>query len=378
LGRDFMVVASKANILYIAHDTGLIGGAERQLLELLKGINRDRFGAYLACIEEGGPVAQRAAAMEVPVYSIPRKWRWDLGVAWKMRNLIKQHGIALVHAYLGLPGFYGALAGRLTGAKVITTIRIAGTRKHVSETTERLGFLISDRIISNSVAGVEYYFKRFPGRGKTQIIYNGYSLSEFGLGPCRSRQDLGLPENVKIIGHVANLTFLKDYPTFLRALTGVFHEESDSIAVIVGDGAKRSEYEHLAKDLGIWERILFMGHRSDVLDLVRVFDVCVLASHPDYSEGLSNSIAEYMGLAKPVVATAVGGNSELIKDGITGFLCRPGDPEDLADKILTLIREEDLRESMGKNGRRFFEENLTLERMVSQTEQVYEDLLARR
>ena len=373
-----MRASSQVNILYVAHDTGLIGGAERQLLELLKGLNRERFNPHLVCLEKGGPVAGRAQTMGVAVDHLTRTWRWDLSVVWKLRALIRARRIALVHAYLGLPGFYGAIAAKLAGVKVIATIRIAGPRKQTSESSERLGFLISDRIISNSRAGVEYYFRRFPGRGKTQIIYNGYSLPEFDLAPGRSRRELGLPDGAQLIGHVANLTMLKDYPTFLRALATVFSEEDQASAVIVGDGAKREEYEQLAKDLEIGSRTFFLGHRSDVLDLIRVFDVCVLASHSDYSEGLSNSIAEYMGMAKPVVATDIGGNSELVEDGVTGFLSPPGDPAALASKILTLLRREDLRASMGKSGRRFFEANLTLERMVNQTEQVYEDLLAGR
>jgi glycosyltransferase involved in cell wall biosynthesis len=370
------MIVRKTGILYIAHDTGLIGGAERQLLELLKGIDRDRFDPYLVCLERGGPVAERAKKLGIGVSRITRRWRWDLGVAWKIRTFIRHRGISIVHAYLGLPGFYGALGGRLAAVKVICTIRIAGPRKRSGQVSERIGFLISNRIISNSKAGVEYYFRRFPGKSKTQVIYNGYDLAEFRLCTTRSRRDLGLPEKMKIVGHVANLTFLKDYPTFLRALATVFSEEEDSMGIIVGDGAKRGEYEKLATDLGISERTMFLGHRSDVLDLVRTSDVCALASHADYSEGLSNSIAEYMGLAKPVVATAVGGNAELVKDGGTGFLSPPGDPEALARKIVTLLRDQDLRTRMGLKGRAFFEENLTLDRMVSQTERVYDELQA--
>jgi glycosyltransferase involved in cell wall biosynthesis len=363
------------SILYVAHDTGFIGGAERQLLELLRGMDRDLFTPHLVCLEEGGLVAERAAELNVPVHHVKRKWRWDLGVAGRVRSIIRRNSVDIVHAYLGLPGFYGAVAGKLARVKVITTIRIAGPRKRLSDLSERFAFLISDRIISNSKAGAEYYFRRFPGKGKTEIIYNGYDLSDFDTAKIRSRADLGLPEEDLLIGHVANLTFLKDYPTFLRALAAVFGRVGHSRAVIVGDGAKRAEYEALAKSLGIWDRTLFLGHRRDVLDLVTNLDVCVLASHPAFSEGLSNSIAEYMGLAKPVVATAVGGNRELVSDGITGFLSPAGDAEALAERIITLCKDEDLRKSMGRRGREFFRANLTLERMVRETQRVYRELV---
>jgi glycosyltransferase involved in cell wall biosynthesis len=330
----------------------------------------------LVCLEEGGPVAKGARALDVPVYTIARSWRWDLGVIPRLRQVIRQHKVAVVHAYLGLPGFYGALAGKLSGSKVITTIRIAGPRRRISDASERFAFLISDTIISNSKAGADFYFKRFPGRHKTVVIYNGYNLSDFDRAVAPSRADLGLPERGDLIGHVANLSCYKDYPTFLKAMAVVFGRRPGSSCIIVGDGNRRTEYEAIAAELDIDDRTMFLGHRRDVLDLVGHFDVCVLASHPDYSEGLSNSIAEYMGLAKPVVATAVGGNPELVRDGETGLLSPAGEPGPLAEKIITLLENGDLRRSMGREGRKFFEEHLTLERMVQETQQVYDRLLA--
>lgn len=369
--------AGRAAILFVAHDAGYIGGAERQLLELFKGLDRTRFDPVLVCLEAGGPVAKRASEMGVPVHHLRRAWRWDLSVAWRLRSLIKREGVAIVHAYLGLPGFYGAVAAKLARARVIATIRIAGPRKHIADTSERLAFLMADCIISNSKAGADYYFRHFPGRGKTKIIYNGYVMEDFARAGRKSRRDLGLPEGCDLIGHVANLTFLKDYPTFLRALAIVFHEAGDAKAIIVGGGDKQSDYQALARDLGIADRVLFLGARSDVLDLVSHFDVCVLASHGEYSEGLSNSVAEYMGLAKPVIATSVGGNRELVEDGVTGFLTPPGKPEPMAARILELLGLPDRRRDMGARGRQFFEDNLTLEKMVTETQKVYQDLLAK-
>jgi glycosyltransferase involved in cell wall biosynthesis len=372
-----MAELPKSSILFVAHDTGLIGGAERQLIELLKGLDRGRFSPSLVCLEPGGPVARAAAEIEVPVTVTPRKWRWDFGVITRLNGIVRREDIAIVHAYLGLPGFFGAVAGKLARRKVITTIRIAGPRWRISDSSERFAFMISDCIIANSHAGVDHYFRHWPGRGKTRVIYNGYNLAEFDPAVTRSRAELGLPEGGLLIGHVANLSYLKDYPTFLGALAAVFEKREDAHALILGDGARREEYEALARDLGIARRTHFLGHRSDVLDIARHFDMGVLASHPDYSEGLSNSICEYMGLGKPTVATAVGGNRELIRPGETGLLANPGDAADLADKMLILAGSDDMRQSMGARGRDFFLKNLSLEAMVGRTEEVYDELLKR-
>jgi len=370
-----MPETAPAGILFVAHDAGIIGGAERQLLELFGGMDRKRFSPYLICLEEDGPVARRARKLDVPVGHVIRKWRWDLGVITGIKKFIGDNSIRIVHAYLGLPGFYGATAGKLAGSKVIATIRIAGPRGRPSDISERFAFLISDRIISNSKAGADYYFKRFPGRGKTEIIFNGYDMTDFEGRGSKTRVDLALPPEGLLIGHVANLSYLKDYPTFLEALATVFPEIPGSHAVILGDGDRRAAYEAVAESLGIRERTLFLGHRRDVLDLVSHFDIGVLASHPKYGEGLSNSISEYMGLGKPVIATDIGGNSELVDEGVTGLLCPAGDAEAMAEKLLILSRDEGLRRSMGERGHKFFLANLTLERMVSETERVYEELL---
>jgi glycosyltransferase involved in cell wall biosynthesis len=338
-------------------------------------MDRKRFFPYLICLEEGGPVARGARDLDVSVTHMTRRWRWDLSIITRMRGFIVDNSIRIVHAYLGLPGFYGATAGKLAGAKVIATIRIAGPRRRPSDITERFAFLIADRIISNSRAGSDYYFRRFPGRGKTEIIFNGYDMTDFEGRPPRTREELGLPPEGLLIGHVANLSFLKDYPTFLRALAAVFPEIPGSHAVILGDGDKRADYEALAGSLGIRERTHFLGHRRDVLDVVGHFDVGVLASHPRYGEGLSNSISEYMGLGRPVIATDTGGNSELVNDGVTGLLCTAGDADDMAEKLLIVLKDVNLRRSMGERGHEFFLANLTLERMVSETQRVYSGLL---
>jgi glycosyltransferase involved in cell wall biosynthesis len=155
----------------------------------------------------------------------------------------------------------------------------------------------------------------------------------------------------------------------------VFEKYEDAHAVILGDGDRRGDYEGLARQLGIASHTLFMGHRRDVLDIARHFDIGVLASHGDYSEGLSNSICEYMGLAKPVVATAVGGNKELVRTGVTGLLATPGNANDLATKMLALAGDARARADMGDKGREFFLGNLGLDVMVSRTESVYKELL---
>jgi glycosyltransferase involved in cell wall biosynthesis len=142
--------------------------------------------------------------------------------------------------------------------------------------------------------------------------------------------------------------------------------------VIVGEGPERARLEAQAAHLGLAEQVHFVGHQQDVRPWLAAFDVCVLSS--DW-EGMSNAILEAMAAGLPVVATAVGGTPEVVVDGVTGFLVPPRDPQALADAILRLLRDPDLRRRMGEAGRAHVTEHFSVEQMVHKRERLYEELL---
>ena len=169
---------------------------------------------------------------------------------------------------------------------------------------------------------------------------------------------------------VAEFNRFKDYPTFVRAACKLSRRRKDVVFVAVGDGETLEASKKIAAGV---EAIKFLGKRKDIIPLVATFDIGVLST---FTEGLSNSIMEYMALRKPVVATDGGGTRELVVDGETGFLVPPQNPDALAAKIAYLLDHPDIVSHMGKAGEAKLRREFSLTRMVEETVKLYELIVA--
>jgi glycosyltransferase involved in cell wall biosynthesis len=168
---------------------------------------------------------------------------------------------------------------------------------------------------------------------------------------------------------VARFTNQKDHAIVLQALQGIEHNVQ---IILVGDGPTRPRIERLAEQLGISDRVKFFGWRDDVHEILASANIYVLASN---WEGLPICLLEAMRAGLPIVASDVGGVREVIVDGETGFLVDRGDGAMLRDKLQRLLSDPELRNKMGKAGRKRYLEHFTVERMLDQTLQVYENTI---
>jgi glycosyltransferase involved in cell wall biosynthesis len=209
---------------------------------------------------------------------------------------------------------------------------------------------------------------------KIVTIHNGIGLSETKVSPIE-RKEFGLSPGVAIVGVVGRLAKEKGYPYLLNAARVVIKKYPEVHFLIVGDGPQREELVKLASNLGLNDHITFTGYRRDVLSVLALFDIFALAT---LWEGLPVVILEAMVMAKPVVTTDVMGNPEVVINGVTGFLVPPRDPEILAERILELLKDENLRKRMGGAGRKRIEEEFTIKRTISETERLYEELLVKK
>jgi sugar transferase (PEP-CTERM/EpsH1 system associated) len=212
-------------------------------------------------------------------------------------------------------------------------------------------------------------------------IYNGVASDLFcPRGPLR--RDLlpagFLPADGLVVGTVGRLAVVKDQRTLILAFAKIVGAHPDLSArarlVIVGDGALRCDLEDLANAIGIASAIWFAGDRDDVADLMRVFDVFVL---PSLGEGISNTILEAMATGLPVVATRVGGNPELVSEGITGSLVPRGDVERVASAVFELLADAGRRACWGRAARMEVERRFSWDRCVDQYLSVYDRVLGR-
>jgi glycosyltransferase involved in cell wall biosynthesis len=191
---------------------------------------------------------------------------------------------------------------------------------------------------------------------------------------CRLLAELEVPTGAFVVGIVARLSAVKDHAMLLRAVAAIRPSHPDIHCVVVGDGPERERLAALADTLGIREGVHFAGQRPQFPNLHHLFDVSVLCST---SEAFPNSVLEAMAAARPVVATAVGGTPDAVRDGLTGILVPPGDSDRLAAALRLLYADGDRRAAFGTAGRDGARSGYGEEAVIAQVETLYRQLAGR-
>jgi glycosyltransferase involved in cell wall biosynthesis len=208
-------------------------------------------------------------------------------------------------------------------------------------------------------------------------LYNGINLSQVDsvAGGKAFRSTLGIPADAPLITTVGNMRWIKGTDLLIHAAEQVCRLCPNAIFLVVGEVLESGYFQHLNKlvaSLGLDRNVIFAGARDDVYSILKCSNVFCL---PSRSEGFSNALIEAMACALPAVATDVGGNSEAILDGKTGFLVQPENPERLANRLVHLIDFPAKARSLGQAGRRIVEQRFTCEAMMTKLIGVYDELL---
>ncbi len=362
------------------------GGSERQLVELAKGLNRERFVPVVCCLSSGGPLASELIQRGIKVKTVPMR---NLSLLYDLVKVIRRFGELvefiggekpeIVHGFL----FYGYILGTFAARLARVPIVISGRRslgnfkasKRHCLFVERIVNRLTDVVIANSEAVRQDAIRqeRLPA-DKVMLIYNGLEANRFRVPPDeRLRQSLQLPEGAPVVGIVANFIHYKGHDCFLESWPSVLREFPDGVALLVGDGPLLRQLKTRVEVMGLSKRVRFLGSRQEVPALLALMDLVV---HPSLEEGLSNAILEAMAAGKPVVAADVGGNPEAVVHGETGLLVPPGDSEALARAMLWLLERPAEAAGYGEAGRRRVGERFGLSPMISMYEAAYERLAA--
>jgi L-malate glycosyltransferase len=359
-----------------------IGGTERQVANLALRIDSSRFDLHLGCLQNWGELLQ-----ELEILKVPRP-EFRIGALYGARTFrqtirlaryIKRNLIQIVHSYGFYSNVFAVPAARLAGARVIiASIRDTGEiltpmQRRVQKQVCRL----ADCVLVNAEAIRHMLIEQGYRQDKIVVIRNGIVLSRSaGENPgARLRAELGLPPSARIVIVSSRLNPMKGIGYFLEAAALVAGKVPDAAFLIVGDGANRSELESKALALGLGKRMVFAGFRTDVPDLLSESAIAVL---PSLSEGLSNSLLEAMAMGVPVVAATVGGNPEIVDDGVTGILVPPKDGAALARAMCSLLEDRNLAHRMGAAGKQRVAERFGVDRAVVEVEQLYEHLVESR
>ena len=375
----------RIKVLWLIKGLG-VGGAEQLLVNSLPHLDRDRFSYQVAYFLPGKDhLVSSFRQADVPVSCLDGRHPYDLRVVGRLRRLLETRRIDILDAHLPYSGVVGRVAGRLARTPVrIYTEHSLAVQRRLSR-LRFLGFLanvltypLNDLVVSVS-ADTHRDVQRFNfGRTPTRLVYNGIPLEAFqdpAVDVGATRRTLGIPSGHRVVGHVAKMVSKKRQEDLLRAAGMVLQRRSDVTFVLVGDGELRPRLEELADELGIRANVVFAGYVDSVVDVLATFDVFTLSS---LYEGLPTVVIEAMALGVPVVATRVGGASEIVTDRADGLLTPPRDPRALAMGILRLLGDEPLRRAMGERARASVRERFDMPRRVREMEELYLELLASR
>jgi glycosyltransferase involved in cell wall biosynthesis len=355
-------------VLYYT-DSLRLGGKERQLVELLKGLKQRDIELLLVCMDRGEFYEPDVKSLSIPLKYLFRKMRWDPLVLYGFYRVVREFQPDVIHTNSMMSSAYALPVARLFGVPLINgSIRNCFQSSTLRWKVERALLSWSDFRIANSMAGLR-------SRGfstdseKDFVIHNGLDLSRVeGLGNGHGASSGKNGNGYDQVGMIAEFRPDKDFKTFLLAARRLLSSRQNVTFVTVGDGETLEPMKALVSD-DAGDRIQFLGRQKDVEQIASRFSIGVLAT---VTEGISNSIMEYMVLAKPVVATDCTGSRELVLEGETGFLVPPQDAAALADRIAYLLDNPEEARRMGEAGKKHIEEHFSLKTMVDKTVDIYE------
>ena len=356
------------------------GACEEYWRLLAGGIDPERF-AVSVLYPDGEEVRSQFAQLPpwVQQRPCPRFWFQSLrsGIG-PLRQALVRLGPDLVHC--NDPGLVAMIAGVLARVpvRVLTfhTPAQAFEYRFYARWLQRW-VLRRWQVVALSPTNRQLLQRRYGlANERVHTIAHGLESDRFSIANRRDavRAELAVPPDCILLGCVARLAAQKNHALLLDAYAGLtLGLRSRAHLLIVGDGELRAELEAQVKQLGLCDRVTFTGHRQDIPQLLQAMDGFVLSSN---YEGLPFAVLEAMAMALPVVATAVDGVCDAIVSGETGFLVPPGEEEPLRDAIAQLIENPEARNRLGNAGRARFLSHYTVERMVRETETLYETLLA--
>lgn len=353
-----------------------IGGAQKVMADVLTHLPQDRYRVLAVCIYNPGETGEALRRAGIQVVDLAMRSKTDITVAGRLLRLLRSFRPDILHTHMFHANLLGRLVGRLAGVPlVISTEHTMGQEGSVRRVLNRWTSPLAGRVVAVSQSVGDFAVERIridPGR--VVVIPNGIDLRRYQTGPDprEARAKLGLPVEGPVVGSVGTLRPVKGFDILLQAFARLAPHWPGAHLLIVGDGPEMKKLRALADILGLCDRVHFTGARTDVEQLLPALDVFVCPSH---WEGLPLAVVEAMAAGLPVVATRVSSLTEVVAEGVTGLIVPPADPAALAHSLETLLEDPELRRRMGAAGRQRAQDHYTLERMVSQTEELYQALL---
>jgi glycosyltransferase involved in cell wall biosynthesis len=368
-------------VLHVCDKFGVRGssihGVSRLFSWWFPRYDRARFDVSLCGLKHPEPATEWLREQGIPVHHLGRG-RFDPRIVGDLVSLARARGARLLHVHGYAAADFGRLAARAVGAKLVLHEHFADPRMPAYQAVaDRLLRHRTDAAIAVSRSTRDFLVRqRFVPEDRVRLIWNGAPLEDFAPVSAerarRTREELGIPEGALVFGTIGRLNAQKGHRFLLDAAARVLPRVPASRALIVGDGDLMGELRRQAAGLGIADRVVFAGHRTEVPDLLGALDVFCISS---LYEGTPLALFEAMAAGRAIVSTAVDGCREVLEDGVNGILVPPAEVRALADGLERVLGDSALREALGRHalaasGR------YDVRACVDQMQALYDELLA--
>jgi glycosyltransferase involved in cell wall biosynthesis len=363
-------------VLLMARELGP-GGSERQLTELAKRLDRDRFSPIVGYFRRGIRLEELTDAgvpticLDIPSFKSPE----TLSKTLRFAEFLKKRQIAIVHAFDYPLVAFSTPVSRFSGVPVVLSSQ-RGHRDLIPLSYRkliRITDLLVDGIVVNCQAVQEDLVRQEDiARRKIRLCYNGIESGQFEFaGPSELRNKFA--PGAVIVGSICVLRPEKNLHLLLSAAASLSRVLPQIRVLLVGSGPEAARLHGLARELHIQDRCVFQPAEREVGAWLKNIDIFVL---PSSTEALSNSLMEAMAAGCAVVASRVGGNPELIRDGETGLLFTPGNEAELSAKIRTLAENPALRASLADKAKKLIREHFHIEKAAQRMAAIYEEFVS--
>jgi len=353
-------------VLHTESSLGL-GGQEIRILTESRWLLEHGWDVVVAC-QPASRLRAEATAAGLSVFSLDMRSAFDVAAVVTLRRLIRQFDVAIVHTHSSVDSWLATMAARSTRRPVVRS-------RHVSIPILRrraLVYRLADRVLTTGEAIRAIVIAAGVSPDRVVSVPAGVDTARFhpGVSGKTVRDELGLTGPA--VGLVANIRGSKGHNDFLDAALMVRRQLPAARFVIVGDGVGFDDVRRRVHDLSLATHVVMTGFRRDVPEVMAALDVLVLPS--TRSEATSQVIPQALAVGTPVVATAVGGIPEIVRDGVTGRLVPPGKPDALAAAIVDMLSDTERAHAMAQAGQALVRERFTVDAMMAATTAVYASL----
>ncbi|MBM4402397.1 MAG: glycosyltransferase family 4 protein [Candidatus Cloacimonetes bacterium] len=376
----------RTKILYLDH-APYEGGAEVSLKDLLKNLDRNRFKSILVCPKDT-PSAKELTSAGVRAVNFNYHWtayKFVFPLLYdfiKLIGLIRREKPQIIHTNTRVTNILGGFLKFYYTLHPAPCTLISHIRDRDPLPWWKFKLIGSaDFLIANSQKTKDFLVDGRVSPKKIKVVYNGIDLQKFNPLKCDRnivREKLGITDRQKVIATIGQIYPRKGIPFLIKAVKGLAIGKAvgEVKLLIVGsdptpDQRNLTLFKSLISELGLENKVEFLGYREDIPEILAATDIFVL---PSLEEPFGRVLIEAMAMKVPVVASNVGGIPEIVDAGRSGFLIPPKDSQALAEKLLILLKNDKMREGFGSHGRKIVEEKFTLEKHVGRVEGIYSNL----